>query len=730
MQSILLKELIMGRMVQATIRNCKNIRQADISIELGSLNIKYAPNGTGKSSLADGVVFAITQDEALGRRIVPFEDRLSDSPQGFAQTGLDVFNSVEKFDEDYISRVVFAENTLFSDGFNVFVKTDMYTQTLHSLESILSEVKTTILDTELTALKRAVEGAIEGISSGKGLTKKNELAASAHAKKGLESGNPKASISPEYSPFSPFITTDRFEKWSKWHRDGEALLEEPESICPFCGDDFTEKRAAIMSVSTHYPSLSASHLSKLLGGIALAEEYFDAETKDDVSSIVNSPKSLTDAQLNYLAEIVAQASTIKTALDRGLQLGSFFHLASLGNDISSTVTNCKIDLSLTKHFSSEKTQKAVATYNSKLDSLLAKSGELLGIVNRQKDHLARSLEGYTGYINSFLSSAGYPYQIELQALGEDQCQVALKHDCSYTVEDAEKSLSYGERNALSLIFFAHSMIGKKPDLIILDDPITSFDGSKRFAILDMLFLRKRDEGKEKLPPPATLKGKTVILLTHDYGVVFEIEHTLKSKFSPLATTYHLHTSAGCLKETILAKDDMQPVRKLYAKLAKQSDDSLIKYVYTRRLLELSDEKSEAWDILSSLFHHRDNATLEDGSTPLSPSQIALGTKTIEELTDATFDYHTELARISDLEEMLRTFDSCCCNYEKLQIARIALDKHVDDCFDSKTLSETVHVDNGYLWQLDPRKFEEIPNRLVKRYRTLMTEKLSDTEASL
>jgi len=52
----------------------------------------------------------------------------------------------------------------------------------------------------------------------------------------------------------------------------------------------------------------------------------------------------------------------------------------------------------------------------------------------------------------------------------------------------------------------YEALHKKPDLIVLDDPISSFDKSKKYAIMHMLFRGKSAD---------CLLNKTVLMLTHD-----------------------------------------------------------------------------------------------------------------------------------------------------------------------------------------------------------------------
>lgn len=60
------------------IENCRNIDRAFIAIEPGKLNLKFAPNGTGKSSIAQTLSAAV--EGALdSMRLVPIGWRQSNS---------------------------------------------------------------------------------------------------------------------------------------------------------------------------------------------------------------------------------------------------------------------------------------------------------------------------------------------------------------------------------------------------------------------------------------------------------------------------------------------------------------------------------------------------------------------------------------------------------------------------------------------------------------------------
>ena len=52
------------------IRNCNNIDSAEIAVTAGRLNIKYAINGTGKSTVAHAIELAANGKDLQDRKSV------------------------------------------------------------------------------------------------------------------------------------------------------------------------------------------------------------------------------------------------------------------------------------------------------------------------------------------------------------------------------------------------------------------------------------------------------------------------------------------------------------------------------------------------------------------------------------------------------------------------------------------------------------------------------------
>lgn len=93
--------------------------------------------------------------------------------------------------------------------------------------------------------------------------------------------------------------------------------------------------------------------------------------------------------------------------------------------------------------------------------------------------------------------AGYNYQVNLEEDNEGNYKLKLKHNdfVEDHITNVKLHLSYGERNTFALVLFMFEVTMNNPDLIILDDPISSLDNNKKYAIIVMLFREKKSQRK-------------------------------------------------------------------------------------------------------------------------------------------------------------------------------------------------------------------------------------------
>ena len=136
------------------IKNCNCISEANISIQEGELNIKYGPNGTGKSSISEAI-FAASQGNAerLGK-LKPYSAQEGEKP---AVESLN-FSKVRVFDENYIQGYLLKGDMFFEDSFQVFLKSD-------ECDALTQEINTLLSALQGMFRRLATEGIADPVSS-------------------------------------------------------------------------------------------------------------------------------------------------------------------------------------------------------------------------------------------------------------------------------------------------------------------------------------------------------------------------------------------------------------------------------------------------------------------------------------------------------------------------------------------------------------------------------------
>jgi predicted ATP-binding protein involved in virulence len=88
------------------IENCNSIEKAEITISEGALNIKYGPNGLGKSTIARAIVASVANNGTL-QNLKPFKYRSLAGQHEPIVSGTENIGSVLVFDDSYVSQFVF-----------------------------------------------------------------------------------------------------------------------------------------------------------------------------------------------------------------------------------------------------------------------------------------------------------------------------------------------------------------------------------------------------------------------------------------------------------------------------------------------------------------------------------------------------------------------------------------------------------------------------------------------
>ncbi|ALX66050.1 AAA family ATPase [Microbacterium sp. XT11] len=684
-----------------TIRDCNSIGEATIQLRPGSLNIKYGPNGIGKSTIARALTLRAQGDDAI-HELTPFRYRtVKDGPRPSVD-GAETITRVMTFNDEYVSQFVFQRDEVLKNSFEVFINTEEFQEGLAQIESKFEALKQTFADEP--EFDEALTS-FEKLRDAFNVTKGGALAKTSKAFKGIGVGGKLAHIPEPLQGYEEFLKSDDPATWIKWQATGKAYLELSNN-CPFCSTPSVDKVVA-SKVSEEYDSTSVRNLSDLRSVIERLGQYIAPADLQVLKDLTTSISGLTPEQESFVVSLRTAVVTLLTKLSNVKKLS--FHALKDEKNIAATLEGLKIDLKYLAVLNSEATRSVVGLINRKLDEVVGQINEInrqIGIQNHQVKKLIRT---HQTAINSFLKSAGYRYAVRIES-GENTYRMLLEHlDAPGDhIESARDHLSYGEKNAFALVLFMHDVQHKKPDLVVLDDPVSSFDKTKKFAILHQLF-----HGKNRI-------RNTTLLLTHDIEPAIDVVRTSTSgQFDAVDPVVHfLSGRAGTITEKPISASDIATFTKVCEDNISSATDPLIKCIYLRRLFEVHGSRGLPYELLSSLLHVRNTPSRKLSPTvfePLSEDEVDDATEMVRAYIP-DFEYTKFLDEMNTFEALAARFDATTVGYEKVQVFRVMLalepDKLKGDEVFTKFVNEAYHIENEYVMQLNPRDFDAVPEFVI------------------
>lgn len=703
------------------IRNCNNIDSAKFSLDENKLNIKFAPNGTGKSTIAKALQLSAMSDQAQLKGLMPFKFR-KENPEGKQPEvlGAEAFHNIMCFNEEYVGQFVFKPNELVSNSFDIFIRTEAYKKVEQEIEEIIRHIKTLFLNNpELEALIAT----FKEMGSAFTTTKSGGLSKSSTGMKGLSRGNRLMHVPVGLESYTPFIQSQHSVNWIDWQIKGCEFADLSDD-CPFCTSRAVDKKEQIKKVGQEYDKNIIKNLREITEVIKKLGEYFSDDAQKRLAIITSLKDGVEKAHEDTLVTIKRQIDTFTGNLEK-LRTLSVFQFKD-GEKVAETLPRYKLDLQFFSELNSAKMQEAIAPINDSIDAVIKQAGQLQGKIGQQRSGMKRTIERHQKDINAFLAYAGYRYSVEITGEGE-QAQLKLRHvDHEEHLNGGNQHLSFGERNAFAIVLFMYECLSKNPNLIILDDPISSFDKHKKYAILEMLF--RRDSN-------LCLKCKTVLMLTHDVEPIIDTVKSLSKMFNNQTSASFLELKNGQINEIRIGGEDIQTFSQICRNVLNSSKDLIIKLVYSRRYYEIIDSTGDAYQVLSNLLHKRASAQAidsreprgADGSDPkMDAEKFSAGCAAISQLFD-NFSYDELLRRISDSDSMRLLYDASTNGYEKLQIFRL-LDLEPQSPVIRKFINETYHIENEFVCQLDPAKFDTIPEYVVCECNRILQETQTFREA--
>ncbi|MFA6200152.1 MAG: hypothetical protein WC679_07115 [Bacteroidales bacterium] len=685
--------------MEFTIKNCNNIDEGTIQIINSKLNIKFGINGTGKSTISKAIKYGVESPEKLNE-LMPFKLRNNGTELKPEVIKSEEIESVFIFNEEYLDQFLYKQDELISNSFEIFIKTPNYIESISKIDEILIDVKKIFSENE--ELELIINDFDKLSNSFK--TTQSGLSKTSSIYKGLEGGNKQEHIPEHLEGYRSFIKNKNCTSWLDWQIKGEQFLDISDD-CPYCTARTTDKKETIKSVAKNYDRTVIKNFNIIIDAIQDLGDYFSNEAKSTLDTITKKQSGLENSEINYIVVIKQQIDDLLTKLKslRDISPKSFQD----DEKAEEKLKNLLINIELFDRFNSIKTKGIIDSLNNSLDAVLQQIGRLQGEINKQKQQTKQIIEKYQESINNFLVNAGYKYNVEINNTQTNDYKLLLRHiDCPETISGGNQHLSYGEKNAFALVLFMYEALSKNPDLIILDDPISSFDKNKKYAIMHMLFRGEK-----------CLKGKTVLMLTHDLDPIIDTVKVLQ-EFYNLTCAKFLYTKKGKLIEKDIKRDNILTFAQICKNVVYSDMDDIIKLIYLRRNYELLDDFGDEYQVLSNLFHKRKRGEVKDFRQDSSSDSMNLenfdkGVSMIKKNIES-FDYDTILLKICDNEHVKNIYKSTDNSYVKLHLFRIL---YADSLLTigsvlRKFINETYHIENELISQLDPAEFDLIPDFII------------------
>ena len=696
------------------IKNCNNIREAQITLSEGTLNIKFGYNGTGKSTIGKAIRCKIGGDDLA--ILTPYSDEESGGDNS-PYVGNIPFHTVKVFNDEYIRQYLFKADGIFEDSYKVLLNSQECDELTAQINELLSELQGSVFQGDsIRDLANTLETYITTVKySSSGVSKRGGVG---EVLKGGGAGFDKYHELDKYKPFYS-TTAERVTSWAVWRTKGIGQMNG--DACPFCATDLdkdtiqTENTQIKTVFKKSALDVACAILKFLKEGIE--KGYILSESQGFLETYMGDETKGQElfSELGHLGE------ETKYLHDK-LQLIMFFRPMNVTNEelqkLEDSLRNMKIDeRQISKFYATNVTRVLISEINAKIDILLTKTDKLKSLFFRHGAKLKALIDKRREDINHFFMLAGFPYEFEILENGENRADTYLKPIGQSTkISGPENHLSWGEKNAFSLVMFMFDAVNDNADLIVLDDPISSFDSNKKFAVIRRMFDNRQE---------VSFRDKTVLMLTHDLQPVIDYIHGGFFKrygMTTKVTAEYIENDKGRIVSHPITDTDLLNVVSLTERFAKDINTPLyVRVVNARKYIELTKENFsalESYDILSNLIHGR--SVPEDGAKqPMTSEAIIKGINELMSLIngyDSYEKYMEELGTDYLLSELRNTN-----MYFRILAIRLLFERgegfmlklrreHPEAC---KFLNETNHIENDYVFQLNPEKFFSIPEVYVQ-----------------
>ena len=638
------------------------------------------------------------------------------------------FDRVRVFDENYMDRYLFKGDGFFDDTFQVFLKSAETDKLAKDISELLRELQNVFFDDEaihnlqlllpqyFIAIKCSDDGTIKKAGG------VNEFI------KGNGAGFEHYHEIDAYKPFYDGRGMSQISKWAKWRNDGSGEIVD--DICPFCTGKLEEKISVqneiIGKVFKNSALSTASAVLEYLKN-AVNNGFIIEDNVKILEAYIGDATKSTEL-LAELQKIALETKYLQNKIDVICKFRPMNVSREQLNNIEDNLESMRIDKRhISSFYATPTVFYMVDKISEKIDVLKMNTGRLKGLFIQHELKLQKLIEDRENDIDEFFAIAGFPYKFRLEKDGENR---AIASICpigndSVKVGTPKEHLSWGERNAFSLVMFMFEAISDEADLIVLDDPISAFDENKKFAIIRRMF----DNQKR------SFRDKTVLLLTHDMQPLIDYVHGKFFWHYGLTTKVNavlIQNLNGTIEEKVVEESDLMNILHLTCSIAKDTNEELaVRVVNLRKYFELTNSNyrnEPAYEILSNLIHGRIIPKDKEGNI-LSSTLVCKGMQYIKdfwdnkEYEDLICDLSNEkLKNIIDGENLYSRIIATRLLFEREEGLLSKLKKVAPGA--CKFINESNHIENDYVIQLDPRKYFSIPDCYLKDLKDFIQERFT------
>lgn len=520
------------------IKGYKNIKNINLELTDNKINMIFGMSGSGKSSVAG----ALLQENLDYNKTVGFSDSQIIKVNGSEQIeGIKVFDFKTK--NDYVIEKK-TENmySILVDDENEMQKAEA------ELKTMTQKIKETMINSQaqydyLVKVRSELGGAT--------LTKKGEFKKGAKILS-LEDSIAKVKSQRIVSEIQA-MPPGKFE----WLKKGSEEFKK-ESICPFCNRKIPIKTEKKLDKIVQFENKAIT-------------SFFSLKEKDNVDFfelITYTEKSIKILKLKI--------KDVFEALKTYEQIKKLLTVLEEMDFTRETSFNIEITKAFTEYFPklSQDTKK-----------MLRKINQIRNAAFKAQSKTKRILSRKLRKINQKLDFMSIPYEIEAE-YGNGRIKsykLVLKDD--EKKEERSQSLSEGEKNIVSLLLFMYQCSKESSNLIIIDDPASSYDDFRRSQIL------KIAKGE--------LIGKTVVFLSHDSVYA---KYAVADTGRQFGKIYYFENDGDRIHLKEINKSDFGDFDKFVIDKIKNSSDYLQKIINLRLLYEAS-HSTAIYGYLSAIIHH-------------------------------------------------------------------------------------------------------------------------------